>query len=150
MNPTNLVKIGLNKLSLLVFLGGLVALSACSLFSKSSSASSTRPLTKTEKMIQGRWTCSQMLKDNTAVDFKKVVGTLIMKFNGDKYTMSMGGEERTFKFAISNDTIHFTNVKNYPPLVIVKLEKKQRLECTQFYPNDKYTIKWVMVPLNEK
>ncbi len=147
---TNLIKIGFKALSLLIILGGLVSLSACSLFSKSGSAGNTKPLTKTEKLIQGRWTCSQMLKDNDVVDFKKVVGSLIMKFNGDKYTMSMGGEERTFKFAISNDTIHFTNVKNYPPLIIVKLEKKQRFECTQYYPNDKYIIKWVMIPLNEK
>lgn len=99
--------------------------------------------------IQGRWACTEMLKEGRSIDFKKVSGEVIMKFQNDQFTMSMGGTERTFSFVIEDGLIRFTDVKNYPNIKIVQLERGKTFIGEQYYPDAQYSITWKMVPMTE-
>lgn len=108
-------------------------------------------LGKIEKELQGRWECDSMFKGDHLVDHKKLVGEILMKFEGQQFFMSIAGEERQFTYALRGDTIAFTDVKNYPNLLLEAVDKKNnRLVTTQYYPEEDFTIRWVMVLYKEK
>lgn len=132
--------------SLLALLLLAVALPSCK---TSSAATKYVPVKDYSKYLQGRWVCDSMYKDNKSIDYKKVSGTILMKFDKDKFTMSMAGEERTFTFGMKDEIIMFTDVKNYPNITVKSLEKGKKFVGQQYYPNDNFTITWVMVPFKE-
>lgn len=97
------------------------------------------------KLLQGRWLCNKMWRDGKEVNVKKVVGEVFMKFDADNFSLTMAGDGRTFKYAVKQDSVvNFTDVKDYPALKIVSLDK-EKFVCDQYYPSQNFTITWEML-----
>jgi hypothetical protein len=97
------------------------------------------------RMISQNWNCEAMLKDGKAVDFASLIGEIELVFTARQYTMSMGGESRSFDYIIDDGKIHFTNVKNYPDFQIVEMTERY-LVADQYYPAENFTIRWTFSP----
>lgn len=93
-----------------------------------------------------------MMKGEKEVNFMKEVGEILIKFNCDQYSMSMGGEERTFTFTIEDKTVKFVDVKNYPNLEVISIARNKNtgsLVFSQYYPSFDYNIVWEFKRLTE-
>lgn len=97
------------------------------------------------RMISKTWNCETMLNDGKTVDFASIIGEVELMFTAREYTMSIGGESRSFNYIIDDGKIHFTNVKNYPDFQIVEMTE-QRLVADQYYPAEDFTIRWTFSP----
>lgn len=97
------------------------------------------------QLIQGRWNCENLFKNESRnVNIKKTVGEVLVKFEKNKFTMSIAGEDRMFTFKIENNVVVFTDVKGYPNLKLRRLRKGD-LIFDQVYP-DKFTLNFYMKP----